>query len=104
MANEQKPGEISGMIILLLVLSSAIIIRKAFTGNEQWLWGLVVTLPLLLLVGIINLRKKKKPKALRKPPVERRFRHSFDTDQDSQPVRRREEPGYIRFKVFSKGR
>ena len=102
MANKQKPDVINEMLILPLVLSNGIIIRHAYTVNEKWWWLLIVTLPLLLW-AFINDRERKGV-TMRKPPVTRRLRHSFEPGEHKKLVRRREQSHYIRFKVFSRDR
>lgn len=102
MANKLRPDAPGGMAILPLVLLNAIIIKSSFIGSEQWLWLLMITIPLLLLLLIKN--GKKHPVTLRRTPLVRRPRFSFEPDQDEQLVRRHEQTTYVRFKVFSKGR
>lgn len=102
MANKLKPDTASGMAILPLVLLNGIIIRNSFTGNENWLWLLLVTAPLLLLI-LIKTRKRR-PVVVRRFPLVRRPHYSFDTDQDEPLVRRHEQSEYVRFKYFLKGR
>lgn len=102
MANKLKRDTASGMAILPLVLLNSIIVKNSFIGNEKWLWLLLVTVPLLLLL-LIKTRKRN-PVVVRRSPLVRRPRYSFETDQDEQLVRRHEQSVYVRFKVFSKGR
>lgn len=58
MLHKEKNVSVSGSIILLLVFLNAFILKFAFTRNESWYFGLIVTLP-LLLVAIYNGRQKK---------------------------------------------
>ncbi|AXY76444.1 hypothetical protein D3H65_21665 [Paraflavitalea soli] len=102
MANKLKPDTAGSMVILPLVLVNAIIIKNSFIGNGRWLWLLMITVPLLLLV--VLKKRKEYPRSEKRSPVLRRLRYSFESDRRERRVRRHEESQYIRYKVFSKGR
>ena len=48
---------VSGIVVLLLVLSNAIVLKHGFVSDGSWYKLLYVTLPLLLL-SLISFRKK----------------------------------------------
>jgi glutamate synthase domain-containing protein 2 len=100
MISKQKLFSASGMIIILLVFLNTVAIREAYTGNENWYWAVIVTLPLLLL-AILNIRQKKHA-ILRNFPIIgylRYFSESirpevrqyfFESDMDGKPFNRRQ--------------
>jgi glutamate synthase domain-containing protein 2 len=100
MISKQKPISASGIIILSFALLNAIAIREAYTGNENWYWALVITVPLLFLV-ILNVRQKKHA-ILRNFPVIGYLRYFFEfirpeirqyffeSDMDGKPFNRRQ--------------
>ena len=96
----QKQIPVSGLIILILVLLSAVALKEGYTGNEGWYWILCLTLPLLLL-AILNIRQKKHA-LLRNFPVVGYLRYFFESfrpeirqyffesDLDGKPFNRRQ--------------
>ena len=75
MIGKQKPISASKIIITFLVLLNAIAIRAGYTGNENWYWSLIITIPLLLL-AILNTHQKKHA-VLRNFPVIGYLRYFF---------------------------
>lgn len=49
----------SRIIIVMLVLVNGIILEVAYTTNEIWYWGLLITIP-LLAIAIYDVRQKLK--------------------------------------------
>src|SRR6187200_963329 len=100
MTGKQKPISASKIIIIFLVLLNAIAIRAGYTGNENWYWSLIITIPLLLL-AILNIRQKKHA-VLRNFPVIGYLRYFFESirpeirqyffesDLDGKPFNRRQ--------------
>lgn len=96
----QKQIPLSGLIILILVLLSAVALKEGYTGNGGWYWILCLTLPLLLL-AILNIRQKKHA-LLRNFPVVGYLRYFFESfrpeirqyffesDLDGKPFNRRQ--------------
>lgn len=96
----QKQIPLSGLIILILVLLSAVALKEGYTGNGGWYWILCLTLPLLLLT-ILNIRQKKHA-LLRNFPVVGYLRYFFESfrpeirqyffesDLDGKPFNRRQ--------------
>jgi L-asparagine transporter-like permease len=58
MLHNEKNISVRQNIILLLVFLNAVILKVAFTRNESWYFGLIVTFP-LLLVAIYNMHQRK---------------------------------------------
>jgi glutamate synthase domain-containing protein 2 len=100
MTGKQKPISASKIIVTFLVLINAIAIRAGYTGNENWYWSLIITMPLLLL-AILNIRQKKHA-VLRNFPVIGYLRYFFESirpeirqyffesDLDGKPFNRRQ--------------
>jgi glutamate synthase domain-containing protein 2 len=100
MMSKIKPFSTSGLIILSLVLLNAFIIREVYTGNENWYWSLIVTLPLLFM-AILNIRQKKHA-LLRNFPIIGYLRYFFESirpevrqyffesEMDGKPFNRRQ--------------
>lgn len=59
MIRRQKQASVSGMILLFLVLLNVIFIKAGYTKDEKWYWFLIVTVPLLLLLAIVNIRYRR---------------------------------------------
>lgn len=55
----QTSAPTNGMMILLMVMINAIVIKEGYSGNENWNFALILTLP-LLLIAIINSRQGKR--------------------------------------------
>lgn len=55
MIRNQKQVTAGRLVILILVFGTAIALKEGYTGNENWYWLLILTLPLLLL-AIVNRR------------------------------------------------
>jgi glutamate synthase domain-containing protein 2 len=95
-----KSARISAIIILFIVLINAIILQEGFTGNGNWYYALLFTVPLLLL-AIANIRQKKHA-ILRNFPVIGYLRYFlesirpeirqyfFESDLDGKPFNRRQ--------------
>jgi hypothetical protein len=45
------------MIMLMMVLLNAAVLTKGYTDSKDWYWGLLVTLPLLLVL----IRRSTRP-------------------------------------------
>ena len=100
MTGKQKPISASKIIITFLILVNAIVIRTGYTGNENWYWLLIITIPILLL-AILNIRQKKHA-VLRNFPVIGYLRYFFESirpeirqyffesDLDGKPFNRRQ--------------
>jgi hypothetical protein len=54
----QKPVSLNGTIVLILVMISAIAMEMGYTKNETWYRVLVITVPLLLLLALVNILNK----------------------------------------------
>lgn len=95
-----KSAGISAIIILFIVLINAVVLQEGFTGNGNWYYALIVTVPLLLL-AIANIRQKKHA-ILRNFPVIGYLRYFFESirpeirqyffesDLDGKPFNRRQ--------------
>jgi len=100
MSHKEKNVSVSRIVILLLVIINVLIIKVAFIQNENWYWGLIVTMP-LLLIAIIDVRQTKHA-ILRNYPVIGRLRYFFEnirpelrqyffeSDLDGNPFSRRQ--------------
>ena len=58
MSRNPEKVSASGIIILILVLLNAIILKSAFIHDSQIYWGLVISLPLLLIAIFDAIGKK----------------------------------------------
>ncbi len=58
MAHKHIKVPLSKSIIPLLVLTSVLFIKMGFIQNNNWYFGLLITIP-LLLIAISNVRKSK---------------------------------------------
>lgn len=101
MAKKQKSDKVAGMVALPLVLLNGIIIKYGFIGNEKWLWWLLITIPLLLIVVVSGSDVGPRSVLARKRHPARRSCYSFETDQHDQ-LARRQRSHYIRFRVFTR--
>jgi hypothetical protein len=68
MTNQEKKFPVYGAIIMLLVFVSAIFLKTGFTHNSSWYWGLTISLPLIIVAGLLYRKK-----VLQKPTS--RFTH-----------------------------
>ena len=98
---EYKRGvSIRGLILGIILLLNGIILNTAYTVNERWYWGLLVSLP-LLLIAIRDIRQQKHAiisnypvighlryllEAIR-PELRQYF---FESDLDGKPFNRRQ--------------
>jgi glutamate synthase domain-containing protein 2 len=100
MIRNQKQVSASGIIVFSLVLINVIIIRAAYTANDNWYWALLITLPLLAL-ALLNTRQKKHALLKNYPllaygryllekirPEMRQY--FFESDLDGKPFNRRQ--------------
>lgn len=95
-----QQSSISGMIILLLVLTNAVLISAWNTQNSPLKWALLITIPLLILA--IRDRMQKKHAIIRNFPVIGHLRYFFEwlrpelrqyfieSDTDGKPFSRRQ--------------
>jgi glutamate synthase domain-containing protein 2 len=100
MVRNRKPVSISNMILFMIILANAIVIRIAYTGNENWYWALLITMP-SLLIAIRDMRQKKHA-IIRNFPVIGHLRYFFESirpelrqyffesDLDGKPFSRRQ--------------
>ena len=100
MIRNRKEISISGMIVLFVVLLNAAILKAAFTGNENWYWALIVSVPLLLIA--LKDRFQKKHAIIRNYPIIGHLRYFFESirpelrqyffesDLDGKPFNRRQ--------------
>ena len=58
MKHRERKASVTETIITILVVMSAAIMETAFIGHDNWYWGLLITLPLLIAVVIISRSKK----------------------------------------------
>lgn len=58
MKDRQKTVSLRGTVITFLVILNAIFIKAGFTGDANWYWFLVVTLPFLIF-AVVNSPDKK---------------------------------------------
>ena len=58
MSRNQEKVSASGIVILILVMLNVIILKTAFIHDAEIYWGLVITLPLLLIAIFDTLKKK----------------------------------------------
>ncbi len=58
MKYKEKKVPVNGSVILLLAIVSGIILQAGYTRDGSWYWGLLITLP-LLLIAIIDTRPSK---------------------------------------------
>lgn len=100
MIRNRKEISISGMIVLFVVLLNAAILKAAFTGNENWYWALIVSVPLLVIA--VKDRFQKKHAIIRNYPIIGHLRYFFESirpelrqyffesDLDGKPFNRRQ--------------
>ena len=99
MPHKEKNVSVSGIIISLLVIASVLFLKMAYIHNDNWYWGLLITLP-LLLISIVDVRQSKHT-ILRNYPITGHLRYFlkrirpelrqyfFRTDVDGKPFNRR---------------
>ena len=100
MIRNHKTVSVSSMIIFLLLLLNGSILSIAYTGNENWYWALLISVP-LLLIALHDIRQKKHA-IIRNYPVIGHFRYFlesvrpelrqyfFESDLDGKPFNRRQ--------------
>jgi hypothetical protein len=75
MSRNQEKVSANGIVILILVMLNVIILKTAFINDAQIYWGLVITLPLLLIAIFDTIKKKlairSEIRKLKTPPVPR---------------------------------
>jgi len=73
MSRNQERVSASGIVILILVMLNVIILKTAFIHDAENYWGLVITLPLLLIAIFDAIRQKRAIKSelrqLKNPPI-----------------------------------
>jgi len=57
MKSKEKGIPPHGIILLFLIGINVLIIETGYTTGQNWYWGLVVTLPMLIL-SILNYRQR----------------------------------------------
>jgi glutamate synthase domain-containing protein 2 len=100
MIRDHRKISISGIIVLFVVLLNAVILKTAFTENENWYWALVVTIP-MLLIALKDIFQKKHA-IIRNYPLIGHLRYFFESirpelrqyffesDLDGKPFNRRQ--------------
>lgn len=100
MIRNQKQVSVSGVILALLVITNAVILQAGYTANGKWYWGLLVSVP-LLLIAIRDVLQKKHA-LIRNYPVIGHLRYFFESirpelrqyffesDLDGKPFNRRQ--------------
>ncbi len=100
MPRNQKTISASGGILLILVLLTGILLQAGYVNDQRFYWGLIISLPLLLL-AIYNI-KQKKHAILRNYPIIGYLRYLletfrpeirqyfFESDSDGKPFNRRQ--------------
>jgi hypothetical protein len=58
MSRNQEKVSANGIVILILVMLNVIILKTAFINDAQIYWGLIITLPLLLIAIFDTIKKK----------------------------------------------
>jgi len=76
MSRNQEKVSANGIVILILVMLNTIILKTAFINDAQIYWGLVITLPLLLIAIFDTIKKKlairSEIRKLKSPPPPRK--------------------------------
>jgi glutamate synthase domain-containing protein 2 len=100
MIRKRKEVSVSNAILLFLVIANILILKLAYINNEQWYWGLCLTLPLLLIA--IRDTRQRKHAVIRNYPVIGHLRYFleairpelrqyfFESDLDGAPFNRRQ--------------
>ena len=60
MSRNQQPVSASGIILLVFVLLSAVIAKKAYVADQSWYWYLCITIPVVILIAFSIRRKRIK--------------------------------------------
>jgi hypothetical protein len=58
MSYTEKNTSVNKTLIVLLVVASAIFIKMGYILDGHWYWGLLLTIPVLLIVVVENWRVK----------------------------------------------
>jgi glutamate synthase domain-containing protein 2 len=100
MNKDSKPLSIRNLIVFIVVFMNAIILRNGFTINNTWYWGLLITVP-MLVVAIIDITQRKHA-IIRNFPLIGHLRYFFEfirpelrqyffeSDLDGKPFNRRQ--------------
>lgn len=103
MPNKKKYGESGSLFAVPLLLLNGIIIKYAFTVNEQYYWFLLIAFPLLIGV-VIKFSGKQRMGEQRRIQVSRQARYSFEPEVLERMQKRRDRSAYARYRIFTKGR
>jgi glutamate synthase domain-containing protein 2 len=97
---DSKWISIRGMIVFAVILLNAIILRKAFTASSTWYWGLLFSVP-LLVIAVIDITQRRHA-IIRNFPLIGHLRYFFEfirpelrqyffeSDLDGKPFNRRQ--------------
>lgn len=100
MIRNKKQVSVSGAILFTSVLLNAIVLEAAYTGNHNWYWALLISVPLLLVA--LHDRWQKKHAIMRNFPIIGHLRYFleairpelrqyfFESDLDGKPFNRRQ--------------
>lgn len=100
MNKDSKPLSIRNLIVFMVVFMNAIILRNGFTISNTWYWGLLITVP-MLVIAIIDITQKKHA-IIRNFPLIGHLRYFFEfirpelrqyffeSDLDGKPFNRRQ--------------
>jgi glutamate synthase domain-containing protein 2 len=100
MNKDSKPLSARNLILFMVVFMNAIILRNGFTINDTWYWGLLITVP-MLVIAIIDITQRRHA-IIRNFPLIGHLRYFFEfirpelrqyffeSDLDGKPFNRRQ--------------
>jgi hypothetical protein len=60
MIQKHANASIKGFLVFILALINVIVIKVGFTDNPKWYYLLLITIPLLVLIGLAGRRSPDK--------------------------------------------